>query len=419
MSRNPVHRATYDADGNIILPGACASAAPVQSWPSEPLKEEEVLTTFSLLTKTPSEADMGWVTVEETIANAPLQEPVPVARAPDPLVQNQLKKLQKLTRETLDEGLRQYRESMLQTQPAILELEEATMSTAKKFLRFLSQPVWIPAKKNTVKQYSRGTLFLLDTVRFGGTFAGIFVVLFLSLNYQSFWQIAQAKLETFMEPPSIESTDSLTAAMGMTNASPLGAKPEGKAGNLASFLPEVGPPDSQLLIPKLNLIAPIVLPRTDSLLRQDWVAVEKDIQDSLQHGVVHYPGTAKPGQAGNFFVTGHSSYYAWAHGKYNSIFARLHDLDIGDEYWVYYNGDKHRYIVRSKKEVSPSDITVLDQPTDQRIATLMTCTPIGTTLRRLIVVAQEVDIQTGVALDVGEKSHLQQLPKMALEALPI
>lgn len=362
---------------------------------------------------------MGWVTVEETIANAPLQEPVPVARAPDPLVQNQLKKLQKLTRETLDEGLRQYRESMLQTQPAILELEEATMSTAKKFLRFLSQPVWIPAKKNTVKQYSRGTLFLLDTVRFGGTFAGIFVVLFLSLNYQSFWQIAQAKLETFMEPPSIESTDSLTAAMGMTNASPLGAKPEGKAGNLASFLPEVGPPDSQLLIPKLNLIAPIVLPRTDSLLRQDWVAVEKDIQDSLQHGVVHYPGTAKPGQAGNFFVTGHSSYYAWAHGKYNSIFARLHDLDIGDEYWVYYNGDKHRYIVRSKKEVSPSDITVLDQPTDQRIATLMTCTPIGTTLRRLIVVAQEVDIQTGVALDVGEKSHLQQLPKMALEALPI
>jgi LPXTG-site transpeptidase (sortase) family protein len=386
---------------------------------SEPVHEPEHLETFSLLTKAPTDAEMGWVTVEETIVATPKMESVIVQQVQDPLVKTQLKKLQALTRETLEEGMRQYRESIQETQPALLELEEATMSSAKKFLKFLSQPVWIPSRKNTVKQYSRGTLFLLDTVRFGGTFAGIFVVLFLSLNYQSFWQIAQARFENFMEPPSIEKTDSMTAALGVTGGSPLGTKPEGEVGNLASFLPEVGPPDSQLLIPKLKIIAPIVLPNTDALLRQDWAAVEKDIQDSLQHGVVHYPGTAKPGQAGNFFVTGHSSYYAWAHGNYNSIFARLHELDIGDEYWVYYNGDKHRYIVRSKKEVSPSDITVLDQPTDQRIATLMTCTPVGTTLRRLIVVAQEVDPETGIALDVGEKSQVPAAQKVQLGALPI
>jgi len=134
---------------------------------------------------------------------------------------------------------------------------------------------------------------------------------------------------------------------------------------------------------------------------------------------VHYPGTARPGQAGNFFVTGHSSYYPWAAGKYKTIFARLHQLNVGDEYWVYYGGDKHRYTVIEKKEVSPSDISVLDQPTDLRLATLMTCTPVGTTLRRLIIVSQEIDPLSGVALAVGEKGERSKTASVPLEALPI
>jgi LPXTG-site transpeptidase (sortase) family protein len=97
----------------------------------------------------------------------------------------------------------------------------------------------------------------------------------------------------------------------------------------------------------------------------------------------------------------------------------LGELKIGDEYWVYFRGDKHRYIVQSKEEVKPSDVKVLDQPSDQRLSTLMTCTPVGTTLRRLVVVAQEVDSVTGLALHVGEHGTTTAAPAVQVESLPI
>ncbi len=50
---------------------------------------------------------------------------------------------------------------------------------------------------------------------------------------------------------------------------------------------------------------------------------------------------------------------------------------------------------------------------------MMTCTPVGTTLRRLIITAQEVDPVTGLALDVGEHRKEEELPSMKMEALPI
>jgi sortase A len=159
----------------------------------------------------------------------------------------------------------------------------------------------------------------------------------------------------------------------------------------------------------------------DALVKEDWKQFENDIQTALRDGVVHYPGSAKPGQAGNFFVTGHSSYYAWDSGKYKSVFARLGELVSGDTYTVYYNGDKHTYKVISKKEVLPSDVSVLDQPSGRRYSTLMTCTPVGTTLRRLIVTAEEIDPLTGQALKVGQRptENEEQNVISRLEALPI
>ena len=173
-----------------------------------------------------------------------------------------------------------------------------------------------------------------------------------------------------------------------------------------------------MIIPKLDLNIPLVTPSYQALLSENWEGLEKDIQDALQLGVVHYPGTARPGQAGNFFVTGHSSYYPWAPGKYKNVFARLHELNVGDEFWVYYGGDKYRYIIRKEEEVKPTNVNVLDQPVSRRTATLMTCTPVGTTLRRLILAAEEVDPLTGTSLIVGQQ-HAKPLPKINVESLPI
>jgi LPXTG-site transpeptidase (sortase) family protein len=251
-----------------------------------------------------------------------------------------------------------------------------------------------------------------DVVRFGATFATIFGVLFVGLNYQSFSSIIAAQID-----PLSAAEDAGKLSRMLAVDAPDADVAVARAGDLFSLVPPVGPPENRLVIPKLNLNIPIVIPSNTALIDENWTALEKDIQDGLQHGVVHYPGTARPGQAGNVFITGHSSYYY--PGPYTSVFARLAELDPGDEFWLYYGGDKHRYRIIDEREVSPTDVSVLNQPSTIREATLMTCTPVGTTLRRLVVRAQEIDVITGEVLAVGEHGQQPDLPEMKMEMLPI
>lgn len=372
------HRIAYDSEGNItILPIAGTDA---------PWQETEMPTPVAL---------------EQCLKEEPLHVPETTPR--EAILVALRARLRSEFQETMEEGWRQVVVSVAGGGTLWKDLRHGCRTLSHACVFFLTQPVWIPGRNQRIVQTNRGTLFLLDTIRFGGTFAVIFALLFTVLNYQSFSEIVLSRLRPIR---------SLTAGLDQSFQSILSEKlrrvPElseaGRRdrGTLLGLLPDVGPPENRLIIPKLNLNIPIVIPPYGALLREDWEQVELDIQEALEDGVVHYPGTARPGQAGNFFVTGHSSYYPWALGRFKTVFARLPQLDVGDEYWVYYGGDRHRYIVEEKKEVRPSDISVLDQPTDERIATLMTCTPVGTTLRRLVIVARELDPETGAPLEVGQ-----------------
>jgi LPXTG-site transpeptidase (sortase) family protein len=329
-------------------------------------------------------------------------------------------KLCDVTSDFVEEGGRQYQSGFVSGKQAGVHIAAGSVSAVRRFWKFLAQPVWVPGRKSVPKKRTRGALFVSDVFRFGGTFASLFGVLFIALNYQSFWSILEARLDPLSQADASgighELANDLTENLKHVPTLATAGQPEG---DLLSFLPTIGPPENRLIIPKLNLNVPIIIPSNDALMREDWKALEEDIQGGLQRGVVHYPGTAKPGQAGNFFLTGHSSYFPWDPGIYKSVFARLGGLNPGDEYWVYYGGDKHRYIVQERKEVKPSDVTVLDQPLGKRISTLMTCTPVGTTLRRLIIRAQEVDIATGKPLAVGEHETREDAPQHKLDMLPI
>lgn len=138
---------------------------------------------------------------------------------------------------------------------------------------------------------------------------------------------------------------------------------------------EVIPNDNRIVIPKINVNSPVVFPNSNS---------EKVIQDALTKGVVHYFGTAKPGEAGNTFITGHSSNFWWINGNYNYIFANLDKLSTGDQVVIYYNGNKFVYTVKNTVIVLPEETSVL-QPTETPTLSLMTCTPPGTNWKRLIV----------------------------------
>lgn len=150
----------------------------------------------------------------------------------------------------------------------------------------------------------------------------------------------------------------------------------------------VTPPDNRLIIPKINKNIPIV--EIESVNEtEDLTNIDDEILNGLKNGVVRYPGTAKPGEEGNIFLTGHSSYYLWDDGEYKEVFALLFQLEVGDQVIVYYDQEKFIYQITEKKEVAPSEVNVLAQPDGEHKITLMTCTPVGTNLRRLILVGEQ------------------------------
>ena len=163
------------------------------------------------------------------------------------------------------------------------------------------------------------------------------------------------------------------------------AKPRDRAKQLLLDM-EIYPSDNRIFIPKINKNVPLVsVPN-----HKNWKSLENTIQKGLQNGVVVHPVSRDPGQLGNFFVTGHSSYYAWDRGKFKDVFALLHEVDPGDQVEVYWEGKKYVYLMREEKVVPPTQISVLNQPKNKSILTLMTCTPVGTNKNRLILVGDLV-----------------------------
>lgn len=135
----------------------------------------------------------------------------------------------------------------------------------------------------------------------------------------------------------------------------------------------------------------IVIPKIGANAK---VIKDVDAQDSrvyqkaLTEGVAHAKNTALPGQVGNTFLFAHSSDNFVAANRYNSIFYLLNKLEEGDEIYLIFNRRKYIYEVKETKVVSPEEISYLDSKSDAPKVTLMTCWPAGTTLKRLVVVAE-------------------------------
>lgn len=161
------------------------------------------------------------------------------------------------------------------------------------------------------------------------------------------------------------------------------------------------PEGTRLVIPKISVDAPIIFMQSSS---------NQDILETIKEGIAHYAGTAMPGRIGNMFVTGHSSFYWWRDGKYNQIFALLNRLSANDLVYVYHNGGMYVYKVRDSIVVKPSQTEVLN-PTSTPTLSIMTCTPIGTNLKRLIVRA---DLISTPLVDYDKLQQFTDIPKIPI-----
>lgn len=128
--------------------------------------------------------------------------------------------------------------------------------------------------------------------------------------------------------------------------------------------PESQPP-TRIVIPKIGVDAPVL---------------EGDSWETLKKGAGHHLGTANPGERGNVYISAHNDIYG-------QIFRRLEELDLGDEVIIYAGATSYRYVVREKRIVEPTDVSVM-YPTTEPILSLQTCYPYMVDTHRLVVIAR-------------------------------
>lgn len=138
-------------------------------------------------------------------------------------------------------------------------------------------------------------------------------------------------------------------------------------------------------IPKINAYAPLV----DNV--DPWK--ESEYREALKNGVAISKGFAKPGEKGTAYIFAHSSDSPWRISSYNTVFFRLGELKKGDLIEINYAATPYKYRVSYSIEVWPGEVEALTKSkADQLI--LQTCTPIGTSLKRLLVFANPVTTES-------------------------
>jgi sortase A len=124
------------------------------------------------------------------------------------------------------------------------------------------------------------------------------------------------------------------------------------------------------------------------------MVVEGVTEQVLTTGPGRYPGTAQPGEDGNFAVAGHRT----THG---APFWNLDQLQDGDEIHVTdRNGTRWVYAFAETRIVPPSDVSVLaPDPLDTGAPTLTltTCHPRWSQTERMIVFAELIGSQPATA----------------------
>jgi len=147
----------------------------------------------------------------------------------------------------------------------------------------------------------------------------------------------------------------------------------------APLVPPAGAGPAALPPPPGNAIGRLYLPRLDL----HWVVVEGVSLPDIRYAPGHYPGTAMPGQRGNFAVAGH---------RVIGMFWDLDQLRPGDVAIVETQTDWYVYQVSRSEVVTPHSVEVIaarpDQPgapPDGAYLTLTTCNPKYNNYQRLVV----------------------------------
>ncbi len=244
-------------------------------------------------------------------------------------------------------------------------------------------------KEVEVKTEKKENRFREGAVKFAKLlviFLFVFVIIYLLLNFNSlysqvkYWFESDVQKTQYQSPVIISQLPSPYLSSGSPSVSrSVDSSSQSSSSSSSSNNENISIANNQLVIPKIDIRAPIL-----------WNIQADNAIDKLRDGLVHIKQTALPGQTdGNVFITGHSSYYPWDPGKYKHVFALLPNLKKGDKIYIQYHGTLYKYEIFETVTVNPDETWVM-QPSNKNMVSLMTCVPIGTSLRRFVARAQQI-----------------------------
>ncbi len=258
-------------------------------------------------------------------------------------------------------------------------------------------PITIQPNEKQKRRRRRGwrdnVLFLVEVAAVLGFFAviGLALTNLQALNQEVAAAIRGTQASTSAEPvTNVSAAPAQSSANGVRTELPGSSFPPASSGELpgSSFPPEALPASigvnvqqaPALPLPTAGPQSPtrIVIPN----IGVDWPIVAGDGWEQLKLGVGHHIGSANPGERGNMVLSGHNDVYG-------EVFKDLETLKNGDEVHVFAGGKLFKYIVRAKRIVVPTELSVL-QPTREAVVTLITCYPYRVDTHRLVVIAQLV-----------------------------
>lgn len=219
--------------------------------------------------------------------------------------------------------------------------------------------------QNNLKKYLRliSGLFLLTGISI------LFYVLFPIISWQIYFQSAFASQNITPSVPHVNIVDLAKNSMDSTDYT----KPENWFKNFnpdSNQRNQTNTPSYTISISKIKIAD----------------AQVSTIDNDLEKHLVNYQGTGIPGRNGNAVIFGHSTLPQLFNPKdYKTIFANVYQLKNEDIIYAVVNGVTYTYKIIKITVVDPEDSSALVQEYDNSYLTLVTCTPPGTTWKRLIV----------------------------------
>ncbi len=136
--------------------------------------------------------------------------------------------------------------------------------------------------------------------------------------------------------------------------------------------------ENTIEIEKLGIVAPLVL-----------VENEKQIEKGLEKGVVIFPGSSLPHEKGLTVILGHSAPPRWPKVRYEWVFSKIGQMEIGDTIKLNFQGCEYTFSVKEKKIFKKGEELPNSWLKTDGVA-LISCWPPGKNLKRIGILAEKI-----------------------------